>query len=91
MLKLCMLRFDSVGGTFKSYAYAFSMVCVPNGDFYRQFYTSHSLDFWDGLRPPRQNYSWCQRMPKCMLSRHSYSRPPKISSFYDIFLSFTDG
>jgi len=24
-------------------------------------------------------------VPKCMLSTHSYARPPKISSFYDIF------
>jgi len=45
VLKLCMLRFDGVVGTFKSYAYAFPMVCVPYGDFYRQFYTSHFLDF----------------------------------------------
>ena len=57
MLKLCMLRFDGVGGNFKSYAYAFSMVSVPYGDFYRPFYTSHSLDFRGCLRPPRQNYS----------------------------------
>jgi len=40
-----MLRFDGVGGTLKSYAYAFSMVCVPYGDSYRPFYTSHFLNF----------------------------------------------
>jgi len=40
-----MLQLDGVGGTFKSYAYAFSMVCEPYGDFYRAFYTSHFLGF----------------------------------------------
>jgi len=40
-----MLRFGGVGGTFKSYAYAFSMVCVPYGDFFRPFYTTHFLEF----------------------------------------------
>jgi len=45
MLKHRMLRFDGVRGTFKSYAYAFSMVCVPFGDFYRPFYISHFFNF----------------------------------------------
>jgi len=55
-----MLRFDGVGGTFKSYAYAFSMVCVLYGDFYRPFYTLSKLQW------PRCNWEF-----QCRCTGHS--------------------
>ena len=56
------------------------------------FLTFWTLDFWGCLKPPRQNYSRWQLMPKCMLGKHSYSLVLlKFQASTIFFLSFTDG